>query len=89
MMRWKKQATPAENKTSNMAENGSLELMQVLNNVCICFLQACVILRNRSVLFILSVPLWFNFIASHGITLILQSSSNRSRSSNYEFESRK
>lgn len=86
---WKKQASAAENKESNVAEKGSLELVLILSNVCTCFLQACVILRNQRVLFILSIPLWFIFIGSHGVMLILQSSSNRSCSSNYEFESRK
>lgn len=89
MMCWKKQATPAESKASNVAEKENFELVLVFNSVCICFLQACVILRNRSVLFILRVPLWFIFIASHGIMLVLQSSSHRSRSSNDEFESGK
>lgn len=89
MMCWKKEATPLENKESNVAEKGSIKLVVVLNNICICFLQTCVILRNGSVLFILSIPFWFIFIASHGNNFRLQSSSKRSHSSNYEFESRK
>lgn len=46
MMCSKKEATPVENKASNVAEKESLKLMLVLNNIYICFLQPCVILRN-------------------------------------------
>lgn len=67
----KKQASPAENTASKVAGKGSLGLTLALNSICIFFLQACVILGSQSALFILSVPLWFIFIASHDIMLIL------------------